>query len=70
MQLHEKYISRSSTFGAKATKGRTIRKVMGGGGGGGVGQNQKKIYSQKKIRKKNLPRHSAKKIFLAWNISI
>jgi hypothetical protein len=33
-----------------------------GRGGGGEGQNQNKIYSQKKIRKKNLPRHSAKKI--------
>ena len=40
----------------KVIKGRTIRKVMGGGG-----QNQKKNYSQRKIRGKNLPRHSAKK---------
>jgi hypothetical protein len=39
----------------KVIKGRTIRKVMGGG------QNQKKNYSQRKIRGKNLPRHSAKK---------
>ena len=35
-------------------KGRTIRKVMGEGGGG-VGQNQKKIYSQKKLGKKIFP---------------
>jgi hypothetical protein len=33
----------------------TIRKVMG------VGKT-KKLYSQKKIREKNLPRNSAKKI--------
>jgi hypothetical protein len=30
----------------------------------------KKIYSQKKIRKKNLSRHSAKKKFLAWKIGL
>jgi hypothetical protein len=39
--------------------------------GGGGGAKPKKIYSQKKIRKKkNLPRHSAKKKFLAWKISL
>jgi hypothetical protein len=55
----------------KSDKGRTIRKVMRGGGGGGLGgQNQKKIYSQKRIREKNLPRHSAKKKFLAWKIGL
>ena len=42
----------------KVIKGRTIRKVMGGGGG----QNQKKIIPREKLRKKNLPSHSAKKI--------
>jgi hypothetical protein len=39
---------RGDTYKAK---GRTIRKVMWGGG-----QNQTKIYFQKKIKGKNLPR--------------
>jgi hypothetical protein len=37
---------------------------------GGRGAKPKKNYSQKKIRKKNLPRHSAKKKFLAWKIDL
>ena len=38
-----------------------LQKLWGGGGGGGRGQNQKKIISRKKLGKKNLSRHSAKK---------
>jgi hypothetical protein len=51
-------------IGQSLHAGRTIRKVMGGGG-------PKKIFiPRKKLGKKNLSRHSAKKKFLAWKIGL
>jgi hypothetical protein len=39
-------------------------------GGGGVAKPKKKFIPRKKLGKKNLSRHRAKKKFLAWKIGL